>query len=423
MAGLALVFIQGVALSQPAGFLSVKDAVAAALEKNPRLLAAKHEVDATDARILQAGRIANPVINFVWDEVPTDFSLGDAEERDIGITQEIEFPTRRSARIDVATHDLSLSELRLERFKTLIIAETKKAYYETRFSQEIVDGLKEQLLLLQDIEQHLSDRYRAGAGSYLDVLRTKVEVARLRNDLAEAGRKARTRWTELSLLIANEADNVPVLTDTLIHDPVAINGDSLTLVLLENSSMLKIAREVALRQAAAVSLAKASYLPDFSLGVSHQWRSGEPPYDANQFTGTTSNSIGFELGISVPLWFWQEPKGLVQEAEALESIAGLDSASIARRVRAAVANAVAAVVVAREQLKVFDELLLEDTKDVVATSFDSYRNNQIDLLNLLDVYRTARDTRLEYARALMSHSVALAELEAAGELPFEGKSE
>ncbi len=71
----------------------------------------------------------------------------------------------------------------------------------------------------------------------------------------------------------------------------------------------------------------------------------------------------------------------------------------------------------------FDELLLEDTKDVVATSFDSYRNNQIDLLNLLDVYRTARDTRLEYARALMSHSVALAELEAAGELPFEGKSE
>ncbi|MEK9137193.1 MAG: TolC family protein, partial [Bacteroidota bacterium] len=309
--------------------------------------------------------------------------------------------------------------LNLERIKTLVAAEAKKTYYETCFSQEIIDGLEEQLHLLQDVQRLLSDRYQAGASNYLDVIRGKVEIARLNNDIAEAKRDLQTRKAQLNLLLGNDADHVLVLTDSLLHSPSFVDEDSLMRTLLEKSSALKIAQRTVFRQEAAVGLAKTSYLPDFSLGIFHQRRAEEPPFNANQFTGTTTNALGIELGISIPLWFWQEPKGQVQEASALRSIAEVNNSHVARRVRASILNAIAAVKVADAQIRVFDESLLNDTRDIVTTGIAQYQNNQIDLLNLLDIYRTARATRVEYARALLNYTVAFTDLEAAGELPFE----
>ena len=178
----------------------------------------------------------------------------------------------------MATYDLKISELRLVRIKTLVAAQTKRVYYEARFSQEIIDGLEEQFRLLQDVQQLLNDRYRAGASNYLDVIRGKVEIARLNNDIAEAKRGLQVRRTQLNLLLGNDADHTLVLTDSLLHGPSFVDEDSLMRTFLEKSSALKIAQRTVFRQEAAVGLATTSYLPDFSLGVFHQRRAEEPPF-------------------------------------------------------------------------------------------------------------------------------------------------
>jgi len=154
-----------------------------------------------------------------------------------------------------------------------------------------------------------------------------------------------------------------------------------------------------------MSLARSSYLPDLEIGV------------ANQRRGNSGNLWGIGLQASIPLWFWQEPRGQVNEAAAQIQMAQVERAALGRRVDADVRDALGALTAAEKQLSVFDRFLLADARDIVATANKQYRNGQMDILNLLEVFRTYRATQAEYLRAQFNHAIAVSRLEAAAELP------
>lgn len=133
-------------------------------------------------------------------------------------------------------------------------------------------------------------------------------------------------------------------------------------------------------------------------------------------TGSTSY-IGFQFGASIPLWFWQGPKGEVQEAEALRDVSTIRMAATRLRIRQSILSAFRSASVAQEQLQVFDASLLGDAEDELRAGITAYQNNQVDVLNLFDIYRTYRATRIEYVRALYNLLAAKAELEASAEVP------
>jgi outer membrane protein TolC len=222
---------------------------------------------------------------------------------------------------------------------------------------------------------------------------------------------------QLNLIIGQDADRRFELTDSLSSVPVTISRDTLGRDLLDRSSTLRIAQQFIWRQHSALSLARTNYLPDFTLGLFYQRRSEEPPFNQNNFNGTTSKSLGLQIGVSVPLWFWQEPKGQVQEAAALIDIAAINLSRTERSIRANILSAVDQLQTIDAQVRTFDTTLLKDAKDILSTAVAQYQNNQIDVLNLFDVYRTYRATKVEYARALSNYMIALADLESAGELP------
>lgn len=421
-AGLLYVVVLAVsstAFPQTTEKLSLNDAIRFALQHNPDIVRAQKEIDVAESRIVQAGKIPNPELDISWNEIPQNFNVSDADERDIGIVQQIEFPTKRSNRIEVATADRKISELNLERTKSIITNRVKKAYYDVLLSVEILKSLEEQLKLLNDFQQLVTAQYHADQNNYLNVVRAKIELTRLGNDIVEARRESQFRKNQLNVVMGRNADNTFEVSDSLSYVPVVLQKDSLLASLTERSSVLRIVQQTVNRQQQLLSLAKSSYFPDFSVGLFHQRRAEEPPFNANQFTGTTTNAIGVQVGLSIPLWFWHEPKGQVQEANALIDIAAVNQRAVEMRVRASILNAFDFFKVAETQVKMFDESLLKDSQDILSTALAQYQNNQIDVLNLLDVYRTYRATKVEYARTLYNYAVALAELEVSGELPNE----
>jgi cobalt-zinc-cadmium efflux system outer membrane protein len=333
-AGLALVLTVQPAESQPADKLSIQDAVRIALETNPDIVKAHKEIEAADGRILQAGRIPNPELGLAWNEAPSLLHLGDADERDIGISQAIEFPTKRSHRVGVASADKRIAELKVESMKRLVTSSVKRAYIALLFAQQVAANLQDQQKLLTDFQSLVTSRFESGQSTYLDVVRVKVEIARINNELLEALRGVRLKEAELNLLLGRGSERRILVTDSLAYVRLSARRDSLLLELSERSATLSIARYSLDRHEESLSLAQTSYLPDFSIGLFHQRRAGGPPFHLNNFNGTTSSSLGFHFGVSIPLWFWQEPKGLVQEASALRDIASVTLQQTERRVRA-----------------------------------------------------------------------------------------
>ncbi|MBI5464950.1 MAG: TolC family protein [Ignavibacteriales bacterium] len=396
--------------------LSLRQAMNEALAYNPEILKTQKEIDAAAARVLQAGRIPNLELSVAYNEISTSLAVGDAGEKDVGLTQPIEFPGKRGSRVDVAEHGKSIAELSLLRTKAIVSAKVKRAYYQSLLAGEVVSNLKFTITLLSDFLRTVTERYQAGASKYLDVIRAKVEVTRLRNDLVEAKREQQTRLGELNVLLGRTGNTPVVLSDSLTYQPLGIPQDSAVEVYANQSNILKIVEREAQRSQSVLNLARTSYLPDFSLGVALQKRPGQiSPTGSSGNPSLRDNYLGFQFGASVPLWFWQAPKGEVQEAEALLDMSNIRISAARLRVRLNILSAFRSASVAQEQLQVFDTSLLRDVEDQLRAGISAYQNNQVDALNLFDIYRTFRATKIEYARALYNLLAAKAELEVAGE--------
>ena len=197
-------------LAQQTSVLSLDDAIVMALNNNPKIIASQKEIDAAEGRILQAGRIPNPEFGISWNELPA-FNIGKAGERDFSISQQIEFPTKRSNRIDIALGDKSIAQLQLERVKKLTAVRVKKAYYNVLLQRTILQSLDEQKKILSDLQHLITSRYKSGSSSYLDIARIKIETARLANDRVEAEREFRQKKSELALAIGSNSFRFPVI--------------------------------------------------------------------------------------------------------------------------------------------------------------------------------------------------------------------
>jgi outer membrane protein TolC len=398
--------------------LSVNEAIRIALENNPEVLQANKEIEAAGGRVLQAGRIANPEVEVRWSEAPSLTKLGDAGETEISIKQDIEFPSRVGFRVDVAEDEREIARIRFERIRRIVSARTKQAYYATLFSMETLRNLQSQEDLFEDLVGLAMDQLNVGVGNYLDVLRAKVELTRVGNQILEARQSLREKRIELSLVLGVPVDREVPLTDSFPLPREIPGWDSMLDSLIEKSTFLRGVHLSAERAESALSLARTAFLPDFSAEIAFQSIMGEPPFNANNFTGTSTTALGLSLSASVPLWFWKDPEGQVEEATALVSLAEYQVRAAELRVRSSLLTAIGQLDAARDQLDTFDRSLLYDLEDILATGTTQYQNNQISALDILDIYRTYRIAKLEYARALFNYAQAEAEFEAAPEVPL-----
>ena len=391
--------------------LSLQQAVEIALRNNPDILTAQADIKGAAGRVLQAGRIPNPELLIVYNETPTDLRLGNAGEQDVELSQVIEFPGKRGLRMDAAQSGQTVAKLSLERTKTFVTTRVKRAYFQALLANEVARNLEFTISLLTDFLKVVTDRYQSHASSYLDVIRTKVELTRLRNDFFEAKRDVEFRLAELNVLLGRSGETAIVLADSLAYAPLLPSREEAIAQFTSQSFSLQITEQRVGQSRSLHQLAQRGYFPDLSFSAALQRRHGQ-----TSPTGSTTY-FGVGLGLSIPLWFWQGPKGDVQEMQALVDANTIRLEGTRRKVRQNISAAHRAARVAEQQLIVFDTSLLKDVEDELRSGITAYQNNQIDALNLFDIYRTHRATKTEHARALYNFLAAAADLEASKEIP------
>jgi len=403
----ALWTVVEVGYAQTTKNITLHDAIALGLESNPSILQAIQEIRSAKGRILQAGKIQNPEFGISFNEVPSGYKVGSANEKDISITQSFEYPAKRSGRISIATTDEQRAQASVEQMKTRIAAGIKKAYVDAQYAVISVQIIEQQITMLRDFQQIVSNKYKTGESKYLDVLRIEIETARLQNDLLGAKNNYVSMQTILKNTIGDSANILYTPMDSLTFSPISNNKDSLISSYIEQSHTRMLAEIKIKREENLLSLARTNYYPDFGVGLAYQHR-------------TPSNSfLGVEFKVSVPLWYWQEPQGLIEEASAQLSIAELQMYSVKRKIRNNINIALTTVLSTEQQVKNYEQILQKGLSEIMDVALSQYRNNQIDLLNLFDIYRTQRETRAEYIRSVANYQRAVADLESAAELPIE----
>lgn len=382
--------------------LSLEEAVAVAFDHEPGLKLLKEQ--------RQSAR-ASTLIESAWPAAEagvsvegigfTELAKQNDPEYSLGLTQPVPFPGKLSLKSNIGeTYELEAS-LRLERGKILLATQVKKAYLKCLLSQQAVYFLGQSLEILADIQENALARYSLGAVPYSEVLRLKMEMARSQNDLYAARQELATDLSRLKLLVGLEEETVIHLTSPLAFQDLPDKPEVLVEKARLSSPALQLARVKKDRSELLIKLALKDRWPDFSLSVfapSRRW-----------------GAAGFSLGVNFPLFSRKNLKGEKLLAESEKQKASLGQKAAERFFESQKKLALAGIDQTRQQVKIFEESLLEDSKAELEKALNAYRLGQLDSLHLLDLFQATREMNFEYQRALYFYLCALADFYSAGE--------
>ncbi|RJQ58430.1 MAG: TolC family protein, partial [Stygiobacter sp.] len=269
-------------------------------------------------------------------------------------------------------------------------------------------SIEQNITLLNDFLVQVKDKYQAGTSSYLDVIRAKVESARLKNELYDVNKQFQQNIGTLKVLMGVENGGSYELSDSLSYDFLTAPLDSILTSLIVKSNFMKMSSIRIDRDRTLLSLAEKGSLPDFNFGASFQNRQPIPGKGFDKF-------FGLKLGISLPMFYSSGVRGDIQESSALLDISNIQHEAIRKIITQKIISSYKSLGYAEEQLRVFDKSLLLDIEDELRAGINAYQNNQIDVLNLFDIYRTYRSTKLEYSRAIFNCLTARNDLEISNE--------
>ena len=148
--------------AEPAGALTLRSALAAALLNSPALAAFSWEVRAREGRALQAGLLPNPVFRLELEEFGGGGrrAVFDGAEAAIRLRQLLELGGKRAKRQQVETLNRDLAAWDYETLRLDVFTEVMKAFVTALSAQERVTLAEEQVRLAEEAVQTVARRSR-----------------------------------------------------------------------------------------------------------------------------------------------------------------------------------------------------------------------------------------------------------------------
>jgi len=196
LAAVVLVSPCGFAEDPPVQVLSLRDAIASAINKRSELQAAA-QVEASTAQLRrQAGFIPNPRLFYLSENLRPGVDFTQGVDTYAYATQVLEVSGRRGARIATADSAVDRSQLTFEQQKRSIELRVAQTYWDTLRLQYLRLLAEQSVGYYREILDYNEKRFNEGKIAEADLLRVRLEEARAESNtessrLAESEAKQR----------------------------------------------------------------------------------------------------------------------------------------------------------------------------------------------------------------------------------------
>ncbi len=220
--------VQGQPPTVPADAVSLREAIARAMEREPSIRAARTEIDVALGHLSQAGLKPNPMLSVGRQEQP-----GGTDKQ---TTLSVEWPLdlfRVAGRVSVAEREIDAVRLRVADRERLLVAEVRAAYGAAAAAQRERDVLSELAETATGQLDVVRGRVEAGATPPLDRDLLAVETRRLDADRLLQGARVDHSRIALQRLLGLSPTERLTLRDTLdalvdVNGVFSSAGNSLT---------------------------------------------------------------------------------------------------------------------------------------------------------------------------------------------------
>jgi len=381
--------------------LALQDLIPEVLARNPELVAARKQWEASSQRIVQARSLDDPTLSIHLWNFPQTFNVTRADNSIFGLSQSFPFPGKLALKSEIASRSAEITEQALRAKERELVARLKQAYYDLFLARKAIQIHHEQVELLRQFVEIANAKFRTGKGSQSDVLKAQVELSLLHQQLPVLEQRRETAAALLNTVL----DRDPLSPLGIPHEPSLVSIDTpigdLHRLALNARPELKAA-ELAVQQSEQFrALAQRQYYPDFN--VTFQRFQNIQAHDG----------FGAYAAMTVPFAFWSKPKhdAGVQEAAASVAAAQAQQHTVENMTRFQINDLLAKVRASEQVARLYHTTILPQALQNLEAARAGYRVGKGGFLDLIDTQRAWRGFQFEYYRALVEREHRLAELE------------
>lgn len=404
----------GPAFEQPTDSVTLRDAAALALLHSPALAAFAWEERAREARVVQAGRLPNPVIELLAEDLAAARPLrgvgGTAPivqpQTTVQLSQVIELGGKRVARQKLAARTRDLATWDYETARMDVLTRVTHAFIDVVAAQELVALTTQTAHLVEQVQRSVGARVAAGVVSPIEETRSTVALALARvesnraiRSLDASRRWLAAQWGATDARFAGAAGTLDVATAL---PPIAELQRRLT----DNPDVARWAVEIMQRRA-AVSVETSRRVPDVTVNAGYR-RFSEPRASA------------YVIGASLPLPLFDWNGGAVTEARARLAKAYEERRAAQARVSAGLGDAFRALASAHDEVTALRTTVLPGSRQTFDAVTEGYRLGRFGFLDVLDAQRTLIAANGQYLRAFSDYHKAVADVERLIGVPLPG---
>jgi len=397
------VFLIETGILYSAETLSLDSIVKETRQKNPEILAAKKNWEASLERVPQAKSLEAPTIGLKFEKMsggPFQFNKAMPEDRMLSFSQFLPLFGKLSLKGKIALVESQMYAAEYKNKELEVINAVKNAYYDLFMNYKEIELNEQSLEFLKGIANISEAKYIVGETGQADLFKINLEIASLSNKIVNLRQEQSAKVARVNTLLSRDPES-PLGVPELSED-AALNKDinSLYKYTLENQPELLIFSYAIERNKYAKSLAERNLFPDLMAGIA--------------LRGITSGSIGLwdlMLAFTMPFWFWTK-----QRYEIKEAIANLDQARAAYEAMKNKAlfetkDLATKIEIARNNIGLYRNSLIPLVEGSINSSSAAFRSGKGDLMALLDNERMLIDTEINYYNMLVEYNTNLADLE------------
>lgn len=368
-----------------------------ALESSRGVMAVREQAVAARHAVRSAGAFPNPEFEYLAGTARSRAvggSSGDA--RSTTLTQSLDMPWVRSARIGAAEAGAQASAATVQAFEADTLAHVRLRYYEVLRRKAELRNAREDVSLMESVRSRIALRVETGEAARFELVKADAELLNAQKVVQAAGFRAEQAHSYLRQSVGADLPAEFELRGALRDVPEVPPLDTVRQALPGSSPTLARARAEVVRAERQLELERRQRWPSLAL---------KGGYDEDPDMRTS------RLGLVVTLPLWDRRSGPVGEASANLSRSRHELAAQEFSLAQQLAVAYQQYDIALAQVTALESGIVRQAENALKIAEAAYRFGERGFLEVLDAQRVFRAARAELITARFELAAAWVDIE------------
>lgn len=379
---------------------SLKQAVEFAAEKSPEINKIREQLSIKEGEWFGSFGLPSPRLSYMKEGINSGTNDLFSEQR-WSVQQSVDFPLKSYFRLSKIASEVNAYKEKLNYSSLELKANVKSEFVDVLYNKRLLNLRTKQIDLAKELKRVATSKLEAGDIAELELMKSDIQLAEAENfyeDAKQMFHKSRYTLFQTIGLDPAEQNYMIQFVDSIYINEIELE-QSILVEDLSKQPKVKSVKNLLESTEYQVKEAWSSFLPDINFSYySQDYGNG---YDYN----------GFEVGISVPVWFIFNQNSKIQIAKAKNREAEWSLKEAQLSIKTDIENAWHGYEASKEKIDRYENIIRELADEFQSLTLTGYQLGELNLLQLLDAQQTYLNSEVNYYNALKDYYLQLIQLE------------